>query len=69
VVIVPIDTRLDKVVTVSEINAPEVGSVIAVGPVNVKPSEYAPVVEKDPAVDIFPPSVMVLEPLFTPVPP
>jgi hypothetical protein len=69
VVIVPIDTRLDKVVTAEFTKVPDVGNVTDVGPVNVRPKEYAPVVVNEPAVEMLPPRVMVFEPLLTPVPP
>ena len=48
---------------------PLVGSVTLVEPVVVRVREFAPEVVKAPAVLIFPPSVVVYEPLLTPVPP
>lgn len=45
------------------VSVPEVGKVILVAPVVVSVKAFAPEVIK------FPPSVMVLLPLFTPVPP
>lgn len=63
VVIVPIDTRLDKVVTVLEIIVPDVGKVMFVAPVTVN------VVANAPEVVRLPPSVIVLPVFATPVPP
>ena len=48
---------------------PDVGKVILVIPVLVSVVLKLPTVAKSAAVKIFPPSVMVLFPLFTPVPP
>ena len=48
---------------------PLVGNVTLVEPVVVSVKAFAPLVVNELAVDIFPPRVIVFEPLLTPVPP
>ena len=67
--IVPMLVRLDNVVTAVFTKVPLVGKVTLVRAVVVKVSPNAPEVVKAPAVETFPPKVIVFEPLFTPVPP
>ena len=62
-VIVPTVDRLEREVTAVFTSVPEVGSVTLVFPVTVR------VVVKAPEVVRLPPRVIVLAPLFTPVPP
>ena len=61
--------RLESVVTAVLTNVPVVGNVTFVAPVVVSVRAFAPEVVNDEAVEMLPPSVMVLEPLLTPVPP
>lgn len=63
VVIVPTDAKLERDVTALFTRVPEVGKVTLVVPETVR------VVEKAPEIVKFPPIVMVLDPLLTPVPP
>ena len=50
-------------------NVPPVGNVTVVAPVVLNVNALAPVILKAPAVLTFPPRVIVLTPLSTPVPP
>jgi hypothetical protein len=59
----PTEERLDSVVTAELTNVPDVGQVMAGLLVRVAPKVYAPVNVT------APPIVIVLDPLFTPVPP
>jgi hypothetical protein len=63
VLIVPMDTREERVVTAELTNVPEVGSVTVVLPVTIS------VVVNAPECVTLPPIVNVAEPLLTPVPP
>ena len=70
VLLAPLMVLLVSVSTPARVaRVPESGKVTLVAPVVVRFRENAPVVVKDPAVDKFPPTVMVLDPLSTPVPP
>jgi hypothetical protein len=67
--IVPTLTKLLSVVTALLTSVPVVGSVTFVAPVVVNVNEDAPLVVNAPPVVIFPPVVIVLVLLLTPVPP